>query len=50
MLLTARDIRMRLPDADEARIRKGSCPGNVCRCTDYMGIARAIKRVLVARR
>ena len=49
MLITARDIVMRLPDADEARIRK-ELSGNLCRCTGYMGIVAAIKRVLAARR
>jgi carbon-monoxide dehydrogenase small subunit len=49
MLITARDIVMRLPDADEARIRK-ELAGNLCRCTGYMGIVRAIQRVLSARR
>jgi carbon-monoxide dehydrogenase small subunit len=46
MLVTARDIVTRLPDADEARIRK-ELSGNLCRCTGYMGIVRAIQRVLV---
>jgi carbon-monoxide dehydrogenase small subunit len=45
MLVTARDIVLRLPDADEARIRK-ELSGNLCRCTGYMGIVRAIQRVL----
>jgi aerobic carbon-monoxide dehydrogenase small subunit len=45
MLVTARDIVTRLPDADEARIRK-ELSGNLCRCTGYMGIVRAIQRVL----
>ena len=49
MLVTARDIVMRLPDADEARIRK-ELSGNLCRCTGYMGIVRAILRVLGERR
>ena len=49
MLATARDIVMRLPDADEARIRK-ELSGNLCRCTGYMGIVAAIKRVLAQRR
>src|SRR5688500_18284969 len=49
MLVTARDIVMRLPDADEARIRR-ELSGNLCRCTGYMGIVRAIQRVLAARR
>ena len=49
MLVTARDIVTRLPDADEARIRK-ELSGNLCRCTGYVGIVRAIQRVLSARR
>ena len=48
MLMTARDIVTRLPDADEARIRK-ELSGNLCRCTGYMGIVAAIRRVLAAR-
>jgi carbon-monoxide dehydrogenase small subunit len=49
MLMTARDIVMRLPAADEARIRK-ELSGNLCRCTGYMGIVAAIRRVLAARK
>ena len=45
MLVTARDIVQRLPDADEARIRL-ELAGNLCRCTGYAGIVRAIQRVL----
>jgi aerobic carbon-monoxide dehydrogenase small subunit len=45
MLVTARDIVHRLPDADEARIRL-ELAGNLCRCTGYAGIVRAIGRVL----
>jgi carbon-monoxide dehydrogenase small subunit len=45
MLVTARDIVLRLPDADDARIRK-ELAGNLCRCTGYVGIVRAIARVL----
>jgi aerobic carbon-monoxide dehydrogenase small subunit len=45
MLITARDIVQRLPDADEARIRL-ELSGNLCRCTGYMGIVAAIKSVL----
>ncbi len=49
MLVTARDIVKRLPhlvkDADEARIRI-ELAGNLCRCTGYQGIVRAIQRVL----
>jgi carbon-monoxide dehydrogenase small subunit len=48
MLVTARDIVLRLPDADEARIRM-ELAGNLCRCTGYMGIVRAIQRVLSER-
>jgi carbon-monoxide dehydrogenase small subunit len=49
MLVTARDIVTRLPDADEARIRK-ELSGNLCRCTGYVGIVRAIQGVLASRR
>jgi len=49
MLVTARDIVMRLPEADEPRIRK-ELSGNLCRCTGYMGIVRAIQRVLAGRK
>jgi len=49
MLMTARDIVTRLPNADEARVRK-ELSGNLCRCTGYVGIVRAILRVLAARR
>jgi carbon-monoxide dehydrogenase small subunit len=45
MLVTARDIVMRIPDADEARIRL-ELSGNLCRCTGYAGIVRAVQRVL----
>jgi len=45
MLVTARDIIARLPDADEARIRL-ELSGNLCRCTGYVGIVRAVRRVL----
>jgi carbon-monoxide dehydrogenase small subunit len=47
MLVTARDIVLRLPDADEERIRL-ELAGNLCRCTGYVGIVRAIRRVLAA--
>jgi carbon-monoxide dehydrogenase small subunit len=49
MLVTARDIIRRLPDADEALVRR-ELNGNLCRCTGYAGIARAICRVLEERR
>lgn len=49
MLVTARDIVLRLPDADEARVRE-ELAGNLCRCTGYVGIVRAILSVLAARK
>ena len=49
MLITARDIVLRLPAADEARVRE-ELAGNLCRCTGYRGIVRAILGVLAARR
>lgn len=48
MLVTARDIVLRLPDADEGLIRL-ELAGNLCRCTGYLGIVRAIQRVLALR-
>lgn len=45
MLATSRDIVLRIPDADEARIRL-ELAGNLCRCTGYMGIVAAISDVL----
>jgi carbon-monoxide dehydrogenase small subunit len=49
MLIMARDIVARLPDADEPRVRL-ELSGNLCRCTGYVGIVRAIKRVLAERK
>jgi carbon-monoxide dehydrogenase small subunit len=45
MLITARDIVLRLPEADDDRIRL-ELAGNLCRCTGYNGIVRAIRRTL----
>jgi aerobic carbon-monoxide dehydrogenase small subunit len=45
MLVTARDILLRLPDADEGRIRL-ELAGNLCRCTGYVGIVAAIQSAL----
>ena len=45
MLMSARDIVTRLPAADEARVRE-ELAGNLCRCTGYVGIVRAILSVL----
>jgi aerobic carbon-monoxide dehydrogenase small subunit len=49
MLVTARDIVLRLPEADDMRIRE-EISGNLCRCTGYGGIVRAIARVLDEKR
>jgi aerobic carbon-monoxide dehydrogenase small subunit len=49
MLVTARDIVSRLPDADERRVRL-ELSGNLCRCTGYVGIVRAVCAVLDERR
>jgi carbon-monoxide dehydrogenase small subunit len=49
MLISARDLVRRLPDADEQRIRVG-LSGNLCRCTGYVGIVRAVQSVIDARR
>ena len=49
MLITARDVVLRLPDADEGRVRE-ELAGNLCRCTGYRGIVRAVLRVLTERR
>jgi carbon-monoxide dehydrogenase small subunit len=49
MLVSARDIVTRLPDADERRVRL-ELSGNLCRCTGYLGIVRAVCSVLEERR
>ena len=45
VLIAARDIVTRLPDADERRVRV-ELAGNLCRCTGYAGIVAAVNRVL----
>jgi carbon-monoxide dehydrogenase small subunit len=45
MLITARDIVRRLPEANDERIRL-ELAGNLCRCTGYAGIVTAIRMVL----
>ncbi len=49
MLISCRDIVTRLPDADEKRVRL-ELSGNLCRCTGYVGIVRAVLAVLEKRR
>jgi len=48
MLIMARDIVLRLPDASEETIRH-QLAGNLCRCTGYMGIVKAIRTVAAER-
>ncbi len=45
MLISARDLVLRLPAADERQIRLG-LSGNLCRCTGYVGIIRAVRSVI----
>ena len=49
MLIAARDLVLRVPEADEARVRV-EMSGNLCRCTGYRGIVRAILSVLELRK
>jgi carbon-monoxide dehydrogenase small subunit len=49
MLIMARDIVERLGDVDEDRIRI-ELSGNLCRCTGYVGIVKAVRSVILARR
>jgi carbon-monoxide dehydrogenase small subunit len=44
MLIASRDIVQRLPGADEDRIRV-ELSGNLCRCTGYLGIVKAVRSV-----
>jgi carbon-monoxide dehydrogenase small subunit len=44
MLIAAHDIVVRLDSSDEARIRR-ELSGNLCRCTGYVGIVRAVCHV-----
>lgn len=41
MIMIVLDIVRRIPDADEEMIRE-NLEGNLCRCTGYTGIVRAI--------
>jgi carbon-monoxide dehydrogenase small subunit len=49
MLISARDLVLRLPEPDERSIRVG-LSGNLCRCTGYVGIVRAVRSVIEQRR
>jgi aerobic carbon-monoxide dehydrogenase small subunit len=49
MLVSARDLVLRLPRADEKLVRTG-LSGNLCRCTGYVGIVRAVSSVIEQRR
>src|SRR6267378_1270008 len=49
MLISARDLVLRLPVPDERQIRVG-LSGNLCRCTGYVGIVRAVRAVIDHRR
>jgi aerobic carbon-monoxide dehydrogenase small subunit len=49
MLISARDLVLRLPSADERSVRVG-LSGNLCRCTGYVGIVRAVRAVIDQRR
>jgi carbon-monoxide dehydrogenase small subunit len=49
MLISSRDLVLRLETADERAIRIG-LSGNLCRCTGYVGIVRAVRAVIERRR
>ncbi|GAC1331981.1 MAG: 2Fe-2S iron-sulfur cluster-binding protein [Beijerinckiaceae bacterium] len=49
MLVSARDLVVRLPEADEQAIRV-AMSGNLCRCTGYVGIIRAVEMTITNRR
>ena len=49
MLISARDLVLRAPEANERAIRV-AMSGNLCRCTGYVGIIRAIEGVIGDRR
>jgi aerobic-type carbon monoxide dehydrogenase small subunit (CoxS/CutS family)/carbon monoxide dehydrogenase subunit G len=48
MLVSARDIVLRLGEVDEARLRE-ELSGNLCRCTGYVGIVAAVSAVAAGR-
>ncbi|MEM7542772.1 MAG: (2Fe-2S)-binding protein [Pseudomonadota bacterium] len=47
MLMTARDLVRRRRACDDQQLRE-ALAGNWCRCTGYLGIVRAVRRVLDA--
>src|ERR1700687_3990353 len=49
MLISARDLVLRLKVPDERSVRVG-LSGNLCRCTGYVGIVRAVRSVIDQRR
>jgi carbon-monoxide dehydrogenase small subunit len=49
MIVSARDVVLRMAAPSEHDIRV-AMSGNLCRCTGYVGIVRAIQRVVGARR
>jgi carbon-monoxide dehydrogenase small subunit len=49
MIVSARDVVLRMATPSEHDIRV-AMSGNLCRCTGYVGIVRAIQRVVEARR
>ncbi|HAO39265.1 MAG TPA: carbon monoxide dehydrogenase [Afipia sp.] len=49
MLVSARDVVLRMQAPSEHDIRV-AMSGNLCRCTGYVGIIRAVQRVVEARR
>ncbi|HZU89827.1 MAG TPA: 2Fe-2S iron-sulfur cluster-binding protein [Stellaceae bacterium] len=49
VLIAARDLVLRAETADEREIRI-AMSGNLCRCTGYVGIVRAIQSVIAGRR
>src|SRR5215213_5309948 len=49
MLVSAHDAVLRLPEPDEREVRV-LMSGNLCRCTGYVGIVRAVRSVIADRR
>ena len=49
MMISARDLILRLEMPDDRAIRV-AMSGNLCRCTGYVGIVKAIQSVIVDRR